>query len=333
MPSNPEKLKLLKDLPFKAIVFGIARVPNSTRAFIGCSDFKVYEADLAAAKFEPKELYGHESYVTTVALSGNILVSGGYDGKLIWWDTEAKKQIRSINAHSKWIRKVVTSKDGKFFASVADDMVCRVWEVASGKKVQELRGHQELTPTHFQSMLYNITFSPDGKQIATADKVGHIVVWDASTGGQLATMEAPVMYTWDPSQRRHSIGGIRSIAFSPDGKLLAVGGTGKIGNIDHLEAKSRIEIFDWKEKKQVVELVGDKCQGIVNHLEFTPDGAWLIGASGAGEGGLLFIDVKNKKIVRQEKVNMHVHHFTLNEAADTIYSVGHNKLAIHEMKA
>ena len=333
MPSNPEKLKLLKDLPFKAIVFGIARVPNSTRAFIGCSDFKVYEADLAAAKFEPKELYGHESYVTTVALSGNILVSGGYDGKLIWWDTEAKKQIRSINAHSKWIRKVVTSKDGKFFASVADDMVCRVWEVASGKKVQELRGHQELTPTHFQSMLYNITFSPDGKQIATADKVGHIVVWDASTDGQLATMEAPVMYTWDPSQRRHSIGGIRSIAFSPDGKLLAVGGTGKIGNIDHLEAKSRIEIFDWKEKKQVVELVGDKCQGIVNHLEFTPDGAWLIGASGAGEGGLLFIDVKNKKIVRQEKVNMHVHHFTLNEAADTIYSVGHNKLAIHEMKA
>jgi hypothetical protein len=47
---------------------------------------------------------------------------------------------------------------------------------------------------------------------------------------------------------------------------------------------------------------------------------------------LIFIDVKEKKILRQEKMGMHVHHFVLNEAADTIYSVGHNKIAIHEMK-
>jgi WD40 repeat protein len=332
MPTNPDKLKLVKDFPFKAIVFGVARVPNSVRAFIGCSDFKVYEADFAAAKFEPKELYGHESYVTTVALAGNVLVSGGYDGKLIWWDAEAKKQIRSIEAHSKWIRKVVASRDGKFFASVADDMVCRVWEATTGKRVHELRGHEALTPSHFQSMLYAVAYSADGKQIATADKVGHIVVWDADKGTQLATMEAPVMYTWDPTQRRHSIGGIRSLAFSPDGKLLAVGGTGKIGNIDHLEAKARVEVFEWQAKKQVNEFTADKSQGIVNHLEFAPDGSWLLGSGGAGEGFHLFFDVKAKKILRQEKVNMHVHHFALNEAADTIYSVGHNKLAIHELK-
>ncbi|MCE9533300.1 MAG: hypothetical protein K8T89_19560 [Planctomycetes bacterium] len=331
MAINPDKLKLVKDIPFKAIVFGIARVPKSTRVFLGGSDFKVYEADLLAAKFEPKELYAHETYVTSVALTGNTLVSGGYDGKLIWWDISTNKQIRSIDAHSKWIRKVVVSKDGKFFASVADDMVCRVWDASSGQKVYELRGHEEKTPTHFLSMLYNVTFSADGKYLATVDKVGHIVVWDAKTGSQLATMEAPVMYTWDPTQRRHSIGGIRSVAFSPNSSLLAVGGTGKIGNIDHLEAKTRIEIFDWQAKKQLNEFTGDKAVGIVNHLEFTPDGAHLIGAGGAGEGCLLFIDVKEKKLVRQEKVGMHVHHFTLNEGADTIFSVGHNKLAIHDM--
>ena len=59
-----------------------------------------------------------------------------------------------------------------------------------------------------------------------------------------ATVEAPTMYTWDPTARIHSTGGVRSLAFSPDGSMLVVGGTGKVGNIDHLDAKARIEVFD-----------------------------------------------------------------------------------------
>ena len=144
--------------------------------------------------------------MTGVALAGKTLVSGSYDCKLIWWDTKKNKEIRSIEAHSKWIRKVRVSPDGKLFASVADDMVCRVWDAETGKKVHELRGHQEKTPNHFNSMLYAVAFSPDGKYLATGDKVGHIVVWDVAKGTQLAAMEAPIMYTWDPSARLHSIG-------------------------------------------------------------------------------------------------------------------------------
>src|SRR5262249_12794237 len=55
--ANPEKLKLVKEHSHKAITFAIARVPESTRIYLACSDFKVYEADVAAEKFEPKELY------------------------------------------------------------------------------------------------------------------------------------------------------------------------------------------------------------------------------------------------------------------------------------
>ena len=95
-------------------------------------------------------------------------------------------------------------------------------------------------------MLYALTFSQDGKFLATGDKVAHVAVWDVETGQQVGSCEAPIMYTWDKVQRLHSIGGVRSLAFSPDDKQLAVGGTGKIGNIDHLEAKARVEVFDWK---------------------------------------------------------------------------------------
>jgi hypothetical protein len=139
------------------------------------------------------------------------------------------------------------------------------------------------------------------------------------------------MYTWDPVQRRHSIGGIRSLAFSPDSAQLAVGGIGKIGNVDHLEGKARVEVFDWKAGKSLVEFASDKFKGLVNRLAFAPDGAWLVGAGGANEGFILFHDVAKKKALREEKVSMHVHDFVLSPAGDTITAVGHNKIAVYKL--
>ena len=330
--ANPEKLKLAKDHGHKAITFALARVPNSMRVFLGGSDFKVYEADLAAAKFEPKELYGHESYVTGVALSGKTLVTGGYDGKLTWFDTDGKKIIRSETAHAKWIRRVVSSPDGKLIASVADDMVCRLWTAESGKRVAELRGHAEKTPHGFGSMLYAVAFSPDGKLLATGDKTAKVKVWEVATGKELSQVEAPIMYTWDPVQRLHSIGGVRSLAFTPDGKTLAVGGTGKIGNIDHLEANARIELFDWAANKRLTEYVADKSKGLVNRLQFAPDGSWLLAAGGANEGFLALLDKDAKKTLRQEKVGGHVHDAVIDEMGETVVLAGHNKVVVWEMK-
>ena len=330
---GPDTLRQVKDVSRPTATFAIALVPETERAFLGCQDFKVYEVDFAAAKPEPKELYAHESYVTGVAaaLGGRVVASGGYDGKLAWWDAEDRRVVRTADAHAKWIRKVIASPDGTLVASVADDMACKLWDAESGKLVRELRGHREKTPHNFTSMLYAVAFSADGKLLATGDKVGHVVVWDVETGKELAAVEAPVMYTWDPVQRLHSIGGIRSLAFSPDGRLLAVGGMGKVGNIDHLEGKSRVEVFDWEAGKRAVEFPGDKFNGLVNALRFAPDGSWLLGAGGAGEGFLQFYDVAAKKVLRQEKLPMHVHDVALSESGDAIYSVGHNRIVVHKL--
>jgi WD40 repeat protein len=327
---SPDTLKLLKDYQRPVIAFAVARADGSDTAYLGCSDFKVYEADFAAAKFEPKELYAHESYVTGVALAGTTLVSGGYDGKLTWFDTEEGEPIRTHDAHAKWIRKVIASPDGKLVASVADDMVCKVWDAGTGKIVHELKGHKAKTPNDFNSMLYAVAFSADGALLATGDKVGHVVVWDTASGKELSACEAPVMYTWDKAQRLHSIGGIRSLAFSPDGKALAVGGMGKVGNIDHLEGKARVEVFDWKAGKQTAEFPGDKFVGLVNRLAWAPDGSWLLGAGGAGEGFLNFYDPTAKKTLRQEKVMAPVHDFAISAAADLITCVGHNRIVTYK---
>jgi WD40 repeat protein len=334
---SPDTLKQVKDVSRPVITLAIGRVPDSERAFLGSSDSKVYEVDFAAAKPEAKEAFGHESgYVTgvAVALGGSLVVSGGYDGKLVWFDAAGKKVVRTVDAHAKWIRKVLPSPDGKLVASIADDMVCKLWDTATGKVVHELRGHQQMTPHNFHSMLYAAAFSPDGYRLATGDKVGHVAVWDVESGKQLTACESPGMYTWDQVQRLHSIGGIRSLAFSPDGTRLAVGGMGKVGNIDHLEGKARLEVFglngnDPGKSEWVSE--SDKFKGLVTTLRFAPDGGWLVGAGGAGEGFLGFWDVAAKKVLRQEKVATHVHDFAMNEAGDTIYSVGHNRALVHKL--
>src|SRR3569623_2431468 len=139
---NPETLDSAKQHGLKFIAMAMVRQPNTTRLFLGASDFKVYTADPTVAKFEPKEIGRHESYVTGLALAGPALVSGGYDGKLSWWDVDRAANVRTVDAHANWIRNVVASPDGKTVASVADDMACKLWDARTGKLLRELRGHK-----------------------------------------------------------------------------------------------------------------------------------------------------------------------------------------------
>src|SRR5262249_10865294 len=158
---------------------------------------------------------------------------------------------------------------------------------------------------HFPSMLFTCAFTPDGRHVATADKVGHIVVWDVASGQSVARLEAPVMYTWDPVQRRHSIGGVRAPAVSTEGPTVAPGGIGKIGNIDHLEGLARVEVFDWRKGERTHEFPGEKTKGLVERLEFHPQEEWLLAAGGANDGFLMFLDLKAKSILSAEKAPMH----------------------------
>jgi WD40 repeat protein len=331
----PTTLKLLKDHSRQEIFLSLARMPSSGRLFLGASDGKVYDVDVLAEKPEWKALAGHSSYVTGVALAnGNqTLVSGGYDGKLIWRKVENGEVIRTTEgAHSKWIRKVIASPDGKRVVSIGDDMICRVWDAESGNKVYELKGHEEKTPNHFPSMLYAACISADNRLLATGDKVGHIVIWDLAAGSKLATVEAPGLYTWDPKQRIHSIGGIRAVAFSPDGKSLAAGGIGHIGNIDHLDGPARVELFAWEKNEKLHEFSGDG-KGLITSLVFGPDGKWFLGAGGDNGGLVQLYDLEAKKVAKSEKAPMHIHAVALTENSETLFACGHNKVAVFELKS
>jgi hypothetical protein len=330
---DPKTLKIEKEISRSDILLSVTSVGDSSRVFVGSSDARIYELDAMAEKPEPQAMEGHQSYVTGLVQTGELLISGSFDGSLIWWNVETREQVRSVKAHKKWIRQLAISPDGKLVASVADDMVCRIWKTANGRLVRELKGHAEKTPHHFPSMLYACSFSSDGELLATADKTGQTVVWTVKKGKQLAQIETPIMYTWDPKQRIHSIGGVRSVAFSADNSLLAVGGTGTINNIDHLEALSRVEIFDWESGEQTHEFAGDTYKGLVEQLVFHPENQWLLAAGGDHNGFIKFYDLNEKKIIKQDKAPMHIHDLVVNEAYDTIYAVGHGKLVVWKMQS
>lgn len=321
--------KLAKESGRKDILFSLALADGENRFYAGASDGALRDLTLPAAKDQPKpkDLEGvHTSYITGLARHGNTLVSGAYDKRLVWWNLEkGEAQLVHDNAHGRWLRGVEISPDGKTVASVADDMVCSLWDMESGKKLHDLQGHEGITPNHFDSMLYCCAFSPDGQLIATGDRIGKIVLWEVATGKEVKTLAAPGFYTWDPRARIHSIGGLRSMAFSPDGKTLATGGMGKVGNIDHLQGKARMELFDVEKGESLGVTESDKFKGLVETLTFGPEGKWLAATGGDHKGWLIFLDVAERKIITEEGVASHIHETAFSEDFTKIYGVGHNR--------
>ncbi len=325
---NPKNLKRADEWKSQDILFCIAQDYANQRLWVGSSDFKIYEVLMSDGKVQRVEFQGqHQSYVTGLVRIGQTLVTSSYDRHLNWWDIVERKLIRSQPAHEAWIRRVIASTDGTRVISIADDMQCKVWEAESGRLLATFSDHQKLTPHHFPSMLYAVAASPDGKWLATGDKVGHVAVWDAERFEKVGEIETPVMYTWDPKARLHSIGGIRSLAFSPDSQRLAVGGTGKIGNIDHLEGPARLEVFERASGQRQLELEDKNKKGLIEHIAWSPDQQWIVTAGGDNNGFITIYDSTSGELLHQDAQSGHIHAIACDESFAHIFVAAHERIA------
>lgn len=319
------ELKLIEENKREDILFCLHGFKD--RWLAGSSDNSIHHIPFSNHHSNAQALHGHQSYVTGLTTAAGRLWSVGYDKLLNEWDLIEGRIVSSRKAHEKWIRNIASSPDETQLATVGDDMVARIWSAETGKLIHELKGHAPETPQGFSTMLYTCAYSPDGKTLATADRIGEILLWDTKSGKLKRKINAPVMYTFDEIQRLRSIGGIRSLCFSPDQKVLAVGGMGHVKNVDGLGGKTRIEWFDPSNGEQTGLFESDTHKGLIEHMHYHQDGTHLIAGGGNNKGFLICLDISSKKAVHEPEAPMHVHQFQLNSQQNQLFAVGHQKCA------
>ena len=331
---NLDKLKVTKSVYFPVDLLSVARTPNSEHLWIGGGDFKLYFLDFSAAKPLPVALEGHTSQVSGVVMAEKVLVSAGWDRKLIWWDVEKRRPIRTVDAHRRWIRQIALSPDRRLVASVSDDMTCKLWDVTSGKMTRELRGHESSLPRYdYPNKLYACAFSPDGKFLAASDELCRVIVWEVSSGKEAARFDAAAFFTADWDRNNHPYGGLRALAFSPDGRSLALGGM-KNTDVAIINGHGLVQVYDWKAGKLTHDLKGGQ------HLQFEtlwfpPGSEWLLALVGGTpqKPSLCFFDLKQKRLIKEIANHSTIFGLAVGDKGDTLYTVGRSLAAKWECPA
>ena len=246
-----------------------------------------------------RRLDGHTNVVSRLlsTADGRWLISASYDHTIRFWDMQAPAKgkvkvplnatlradlirrhsskvpalvevevqtqapARVLAGHREWVTGLALSADQKLLVSGDDAGKVIFWDREAGK---------ELRRWAVKGWVYALALSPDGKQAAVTERVplvfdsgrhAGVRLWDAATG-----------------KPQHDLGPLfkgmylSAAAYSPDGKLLALGRGGEVDG-----PNGKVTLVDPKTGKKLRELAPGHLYGATD-LAFHPAGKHLASA-------------------------------------------------------
>jgi WD40 repeat protein/serine/threonine protein kinase len=178
-----------------------------------------------------------------------ILVSNhpNFEGRL--WDIQTGQKQARMNGQKYRVVSAALNREGTRVVTAEGypGNVLHLWDAQSGKQIALLRGHTNQADC--------VSFSPDGKRIASCSFDQTVRLWDGMTGEPIATLQG------------HS-GRVLSIAFSPDSTRLIS------GSQDHT-----LRLWDAVNGQLIAVLSGHETD--VYSVAYSPDGSLI--ASGSSD--------------------------------------------------
>jgi WD40 repeat protein len=216
---------------------------------------------LGAARFRHEGAVGGRSLV--FAPDGKTLAASTDSGLVLLWDAVTGKELRRFTGYH--CAAMDFSPDSKAMALF--DTEIALLDVATGKQIFKVSLQDELLIG-----AQEVRFSPDGKMLAVcylraSDDELVVLVLDAATGKE--------------NLRLKSVDSAGSMAFSPDGRTLAVPGMGQ-----------SINIYAVPSGKLLRNIGLDREPGF-HAMKFSPDGRSLAWGSNAG---VTLVEVASGKV-------------------------------------
>jgi WD40 repeat protein len=228
----------------KGRVYGLAWSPDSSMIATGGDDKSIRLWNIASRK-EMKAWENLSKPIRAVALSGDgTMLAAALEQEIFYWKLNGRREIKVLRGHQRIISGLAFRPEGLELVSFASDKSVRIWDLSQGRQVALLPG-----PV---GHCFGLTLSKDGK---TAACVG---------GGRVHLFDLESRKSLDPVEPNARI--ICGAAFSPDGRLLAIGSQDK-----------DVVIWDLQKKVERSRLNGHNYA--VAQLAFLPDGQTLVTSS------------------------------------------------------
>lgn len=169
-------------------------------------------------------LKGHKTGISHAQLSQNgaWAVSSSKDKLIKIWETKTARCIQTIRAFAKPLITLTISPNGQYVAASSHNKTVKVWQSSTGQVVFEKK----------MGYVTNLVFSPNSEYLLTSKNTGKLSPLGLLVG-QASVKDIGVVKIWSllsgkKLSRFKVARNVSAIAFSPDNRYIATGGSDKI---------------------------------------------------------------------------------------------------------